>query len=219
MPRRLWRLKPAARAKPVSSSGVTNCSQRCVPGSSQRKTYSAPTIASAKLLNVRLRVETSKQAAGLDQRGGGGDEALRIGRVLDHFHRAHDIEKPRLLRQLLDRAHAIGELGAGLLGMIAGGVDRGGRRIDADDIGAEPRQRLGEQSGPAADVEEVDAGERRADRRLKLEMPHNQVARPANPDRVQAMQRRHRPVQIPPCVAQRVEARDLVGHDARRRSG
>ena len=137
--------------------------------------------------------------------------------MLDHLHRAHDVEPLRLLRQLLDRAHAIGELGARLLGVTAGGLDRGGRRIDADDIGAQPRQRLGEQSGPAADVEEVDSGERRADPRLKLEMPHDQVARPADPDRVHAMQRRHRPVRIPPRVAQRLEARDLVGHDARRR--
>ena len=48
-------------------------------------------------------------------------------------------------------------------------------------------------------------------------MPRDQVARPADPDRVYAMQRRHRPVRVPPCVAQRVEARDLLGHDARRR--
>ena len=103
--------------------------------------------------------------------------------------------------------------------MTAGGFDRGGRRIDADDVGAEPRQRLGEQPGPAADVEEVDAGERRADRRLELEMPDDQVARPGDPDRVQAMQRRHRPVRVPPRVAQRVEARDLLGHDAWRPPG
>ena len=121
--------------------------------------------------------------------------------MLDHLHGAHDIEKPRLLRQLLDRGGAIGELGARLLGMTAGGLDRGGRRIDADDIGAKPRQRLGEQSSPAADVEEIDARERRADGRLTLEMPHDQVARPADPHRVQAMERRHRPIRIPPRVS------------------
>ena len=137
--------------------------------------------------------------------------------MLDHLHRADDIEKPRLLRQLLDRGRAIGELGASLLGMIAGGLDRGGRRIDADDVGAQPRQRLGEQPGPAADVQEVDSGERRADPCLKLEMPHDQVARPADPDRIYAMERRHRAFRIPPCVAKRLEARDLLGHDARRR--
>ncbi len=114
--------------------------------------------------------------------------------MLDHLHRADDIEATLLRGQVLDRRRAIGEPGASFLGMTAGGLDRDGRRIDADDIGAEPRQRLGEQPGPAADVEEVDAGERRAERRLKLEMPHNQVARPTDPDRVQAMQRRHWPV-------------------------
>ena len=111
---------------------------------------------------------------------------------------------------LLDRRGAIGEAGAGLLGMGAGGLDRGLRRIDADDIRAEPRQGFGEQPRPAADIEEADAGERQAGRRLKPETPRDRIARPADPDRVQAMQRRHRPVLVPPGVAERVEARDLL---------
>ena len=49
--------------------------------------------------------------------------------------------------------------------MAAGGLDRGGRRIDADDVRAEARQRLGEQAGAAADVEKADAGERQAEPR------------------------------------------------------
>ena len=65
------------------------------------------------------------------------------------------------------------------------------------------------------DIEKVDAGEREADRGLKLEMPRDQVARPGYPDRIQAMQRRHRPVRIPPRLAECVEARDLLGHDGR----
>jgi hypothetical protein len=48
----------APQARGASSSGVTNCSQRCVPGSSQRRTYSAPTMARAKLLKVQLTVAT-----------------------------------------------------------------------------------------------------------------------------------------------------------------
>ena len=86
--------------------------------------------------------------------------------MLDHFHRAHDIEQPRLLRQRLDRRRPIGEARARLLGMMAGGLDRGGSRIDADDVGAKPRQRLGEQAGPAADIEQAHARERQAGRRL-----------------------------------------------------
>ena len=50
---------------------------------------------------------------------------------------------------------------------MAGRLDRGRRRIDADDVGAEPRQWLGEQAGPAADVEEIDALERQAGRGLE----------------------------------------------------
>ena len=219
MPRRLRRCRPAARAKAVSSRGVTNCSQRWVPGSSQRSTYSAPTIASAKLLSVRLRVEASRRPPGLTREAAAATKALRIGRVLDHLHRAHDIEPARLVRQLLDRAHAIGEPRARLLGVSARGFDRGGGRIEADHVRAEPRQRLGEQSGPAADVEEVDARERQAGRGLKPEMAGDEIARPGDPDRVQPMQGRHRPVRVPPRLAQRVEARDLGGHDAWRRPG
>ena len=103
--------------------------------------------------------------------------------------------------------------------MMAGGLDRGGGRVDSDDIGAQPRQGLGEQSGPAADVKEIESRERRADLCLKFETPHDQVARPADPDRIYAMERRHRAFRIPPCVAQSFEARDFGGDDARRRSG
>jgi len=49
--RKRWRSSAAS-----SSFGVTNLSQRWVPRGSQRSTYSAPTIASAKLLSVRLMV-------------------------------------------------------------------------------------------------------------------------------------------------------------------
>ena len=83
------------------------------------------------------------------------DEGFRIGGVLDHLHRAHDIEAPRLGGELFDRRCSIGKPGAGLLRMAAGGLDRGGRRIDADDVRAEARQRLGEQTGAAADVEKL----------------------------------------------------------------
>ena len=78
--------------------------------------------------------------------------------MLDHLHRADDIEKPRLLGQLLDRAHAIGEPRARLLGVMAGSFEnRGGGRVDAKHVRDQPRQGLGKQAGPAADVEKIDA--------------------------------------------------------------
>jgi hypothetical protein len=126
MPRRLWRLRPAARAKPVSSSGVTNCSPAVRSGLEPAQHIFGADDRKRKAPQCAVESRGEQKAARLDQRGGGGDEAFRIGGVLDHLHRAHDIDKPRLLRQLLDRAHAISELGARLLGMMACGLDRGG---------------------------------------------------------------------------------------------
>jgi hypothetical protein len=178
-----------------------------------------PDDGEGEALQRAIQGRGEEKAAGLDERGGGRDEGFRIGDVLDHLHRAHDVEAPRLRGELFDRRRAIGEPRAGLLRMAAGRRDRSGRRIDADDVRAEARQRLGKQPRAAADVEKADPGERRPCRRLELEMPPDQIARPADPDRVEAMQRRHRPIGVPPGVAQRVETGDLLGHDARRWPG
>ena len=65
--------------------------------------------------------------------------------------------------------------------------------MDSDDIA--PSRARGSASNPAraANVEEVDSRERRADPRLKLEIPDDQVARRPDPDRVHAMERLIRP--------------------------
>jgi hypothetical protein len=49
---------------PVSSAGVTNFCQSCVPRGSQRSTYSAPTMASAKARMVRLMVAMTRSPPG-----------------------------------------------------------------------------------------------------------------------------------------------------------
>ncbi len=64
MPVRSTILSPAFRTGVAISSGVRNWFQLWVPRGSQRSTYSAPTIASAKLLAVRLSVDSTKSPPG-----------------------------------------------------------------------------------------------------------------------------------------------------------
>ena len=103
-----------------------------------------------------------KRPLGFTSDAAADDETRWLGHVLDHLHRAHDVEAPRLCRKLFDRGNAIVEFRARLLSMAARRVDRGGRRIDGRDVRPEPRERFGEEPRPAADVEEIEARKRRA---------------------------------------------------------
>ena len=139
--------------------------------------------------------------------------------MLDHFHRARDVEARRLGRKLFDRGNAIVEFRTRLLGVAARRVDRGGRRIDGRDVRPKPRERFGEEPRPAADVEEIEPRKRRAGPRLTAETPNYQVTSPGDAQRRHLVQRRHRPVGIPPGLGKRVEMRDLRGNHARRALG
>ena len=76
--------------------------------------------------------------------------------------------------------------------------DRGRRGIEADDFRAEARQRLRQQAAAAADVEHPQAGERRAGAARTAEMAGDRIAQPDDADRTEPVQRRHRPVGVPP---------------------
>jgi hypothetical protein len=58
---------------------------------SQRITYSAPTMAIAKLRALRLRVEQIISPPGAAALAG-GEKACGSGDVLDHLHVQHDVE-------------------------------------------------------------------------------------------------------------------------------
>src|SRR6266849_3789123 len=95
---------PACRMACSSSPGVTNFSHRWVPRGSQRSTYSAPTMASAKLLSVRLRVAAIMSPPGLGVRGkkdppgfhNVGPEEQKQAKVgaVSHHSQAKPHEKP-----------------------------------------------------------------------------------------------------------------------------
>ena len=92
-----------------------------------------------------------------DQRGRGVQEHGRIGDVLHHLHVDDHVEARA------GRCQVLGEgLGAGLPvvdgepapgGMQRGDLDVRRRGVDAHDLGAEARQRLGEQAAAAADIQ------------------------------------------------------------------
>ncbi len=92
MPRRLTRLKPAARAK----AGELDRGHELLPAVRSRlepaQHIFGPDDGEREALERAVEGRSEKKAARLDERGGGGDESLRIGGMLDHLHRAHDVE-------------------------------------------------------------------------------------------------------------------------------
>ena len=131
--------------------------------------------------------------------------------MLDHFQRRHHVEARALGDEVLDQPGAIGQPRAGRLGVGARDRDRFRRRIEPDDLGAHSRQRFGDETAAAADVEQRQAGERRRGAlQVAVEMTGDDVAQPRHAGRVQAVQRRHRPGRIPPLVAERGEAPNLL---------
>ena len=91
-----------------------------------------------------------QQAARRQPRGEVVDERLRVGDMLDHLHRGDEVELA------LDRLHpdrAIVDRQPLPRRMSLRDLDQFRRGIDRGDLRAQPRQRLGQQPGAAADVE------------------------------------------------------------------
>ena len=110
---------------------------------SQRSTYSAPTIASAKLFSVRLSVAAIISPPGFTISAQRRDEQLHVGDVLDHLHRQHDVEALAGVGQRLGG----GARGSRSQARLASACSFAAAilvvgRIGADHRRAEPRQRL-----------------------------------------------------------------------------
>jgi len=104
-----------------------------------------------------------------------------------------------------------------LVGMQFRRRDIGGGRIDADHLGAEPGERLAQQAGAAADIEDAQAGQAIQAFDVALELAAGGIADIGQPQRIDLVQRRHLAVGIPPFVRQFREFRDLGGIDGGRR--
>ena len=123
---------------------------------------------------------------------------------------------------LLERRGAIGDADAGLgSAWRRADGDRCRRRIEPGHLGAEPGERLGER-GRRRSRCRARSVPRAAARRPLASRPkwrRSDVAQPGDPDRIQPMQRRHRPAgshQSSPSASKR---RDLLGDHARSGGG
>ena len=107
-----------------------------------------------------------------------------------------------LAKHLLDGGAAIVDRQMSLVGMQFRRRDIAFGRIDPDHLGAEPGERLAQQPGAAADIEDAQAGKAIQAFDVALELAAGGVADIAQPQRIDLVQRRHLAVGIPPRVRQ-----------------
>src|SRR5579864_8797252 len=86
-------------------------------------------------------------------------------------------------------------------------------RIDADDVAAQPRDRLGEQSATAPDIGYSQPGKRPRPERVPAEMARDLVTDISDTDRIEPMKRAEAAACVPPFVGQRGEVLDLLRID------
>ena len=158
-------------------------------------------------------VATKMQAAGLDQRRAGGDEGVDVRDMLDDLHGEHDVESFARLAERLRRRRAVVDRKVALLGVQPRDLDVGRRRIDADDLRAEPRHRLAQNPAAAADVEQAKPGERFSRLRIAREVLDDDIADVAEPHRIELVQRPELSVRAPPLRRHPLEFCDLGGVD------
>ena len=83
--------------------------------------------------------------------------------------------------------------------------------VDADDFGAEPRQRFGQQAAAAADIDDAEALQGQHARRVAAEAGADRVADIADANRVVLVQRLELAARVPPFRRDGAEAGDLPG--------
>ena len=159
-------LEPWPRHHAASSAGRISFAYSCVPRGSKPSTYSAPTIASAKLFKLRLIVEKNALPPGADAAAQAATMRLGIRHVLEHLEARHGVElaghlSARAARRRRSDSRWSRRRSAAC---CARRRDVLGRHVDGDDARAARGQTFGEQAAAAADVEHAQAGERRARR-------------------------------------------------------
>src|SRR3546814_18969127 len=109
--------------------------------------------------------------------------------MLDDLHRAYRVEPFAGFGQRLGGVAAIFDIESGLCGM----GDRDGDvlrcRVDADHLGAEAGEGLGQDAAAATDVDDAQAFERPHRRRITAEMPVQMVAQETPACGIEPMQR------------------------------
>ena len=129
-----------------------------------------------------------------------------IGNVLDDFHVQDDIEGLAGFGELFGRDRTVIDGNARRLRVGGGDADILFGGVGADDGGAHPRDRLGQQAAAAADVENAQAFQRLRAFRVEPEILGRLVADIAQPHRVELVQRLELAGRAPPLSRHRREA-------------
>ena len=161
-----------------------------------------------KALPVAVQGRDHHQPARLEHRRAAVEEDADIRHVLDHFHRQHNVEALAHVH-LFSRGAAIVDRQMALVGMQLGGRDIGGGWIDPDHLRAQPRERLAQQAGAAADIEDAQSGKAIQAFDVALELAAGGVADIGQPQRIDLVQRGHLALGVPPLVRQFRELRDF----------
>src|SRR4029079_12890837 len=131
--------------------------------------------------------------------------------MLDHLHAGDEIE---LALQLGEVTGPIIDGKAARGRVVPGNRDQLRRGVEAGYGGAQPRERLGEKSGAATDVQRGLSFERRPPALVKLPVLVNLVADVLEADRVQLVQHGLGAVRVPPVGRLGGELLHFIGDDA-----
>ena len=180
---------PPERRPFTTSDGFKNFFQSCVPRGSQPRTYSAPAMASAQALAVRLSVDRNNRPPGFTMRPhdlrkrSTSATCSTISSASTMSNCAPDFG------QRLGRALAIVDRQRLSLGVQGGDIDVLRGRVDAGHSRPQAGHRLAQKPAAAADVEQRQVLERRARQRIALPMGRGAVADVADAHWIQPVQR------------------------------
>ena len=130
---------------------------------------------------------------------------VRLTYIRDQVERALEV---------LDRRHSIVDVEPLPRRMLAGGLNKLGCGIDRRDLGAQSRQRLGQQPCPASDIQRSLSSERTAAVLVERPMLVDPVTDIAQPHRIELMQHRRRALRVPPVTGELPELLNLFLNDA-----
>ena len=143
-----------------------------------------------------------------------GEEAHRVGDMLDHLHVEDDVEGFARRRQRFGRRAAIVDVEALFGGMDARRRDVLLRGIRAHHLRAEPGHGFRQEPAAAADVEEAQALEGADGRRIEAEMGDRALADIAEPYRIEFVERAELARRVPPFGGHGRETGDFLRVDA-----
>ena len=145
-------------------------------------------------------------------------ECAGVGDMLDKLQREEGVEAPAGER--LDRGAAIVDVEAGRLGVRARNGDGFRFRVDRGDGRAQSPERLRHKAASASRVQQVEPGQGAGPERVATETVGDPVPHPADPHRIQGVQRLEPALRIPPFIRNggeppglfRVQGRAGFGH-------